>query len=174
MEATTQKFEVRKLLTMERLREVLEYDAATGLFTWKVSLGNKAPVGAVAGSIGHYGYRAIRIDQRDHRAARLAFFYMIGEWPAQVVDHIDGDRSNDRWANLRAATPSQNCANSKRRSDQMHAKGVSFNKNARRWSASIQANGEARHLGLFDTVEDASAAYATAARQAFGEFARTV
>lgn len=169
-----EKLEVRKGLTVERLREVLSYDPDTGVFLWKVQLGNKAPVGAQAGYIGHYGYRTIRIDQRDYRAARLAFFWMTGNWPEAIVDHIDGARANDRWINLRSANLSQNGANSKRRADQRTAKGISFHRQAKRWTAQIQVNGERRHLGMFATDEAASAAYATAARQAFGEFARTV
>ena len=166
----TEKFEVRETLTIERLRAVLDYDPTSGRFTWKMKRGNKA-AGSSAGSSGH-GYRVFSIDGRNYRAARLAYLLMTGEWPPALVDHIDGDRANDRWANLRAATTAQNAANSKKRSDQPVLKGVSFHRKAKRWSASIHVGGAKRHLGLFDTAEKAASAYAVAAQEFFGSFAR--
>lgn len=162
-----------RVLTQQRLRDVLAYSPETGLFTWVVSLGNKGLEGAVAGYICAQGYRMICVDQREYRAARLAFFWMTGRWPDQFVDHIDGDRANDRWANLRPASFSQNAANAKRRHDQQHAKGVSQIKKTGRWVASIHLNNRKIHLGCFATSEAAAAAYAAAAREAFGQFART-
>ena len=151
-----------------RLAQVLSYDPDCGEFRWRVTLGSKAPAGNIAGSIGHYGYRTIRIDRRDYRAARLAWLYVTGRWPTKLVDHIDGNRSNDRWANLREATDSENQANSKRRTDQPYHKGVSFHKAAGKWSAKIQG----KHIGLFETPEKAAAAYRQAAIVAYGHFAR--
>jgi len=88
-----------------------------------------------------------------------------------VIDHRDGDPSNNRWNNLRRATPSQNNAN--RRLQQNNAwglKGVSRHRS--RWRASIRKDRRTHHLGVFSTPQAAHAAYVAAARKLFGEFAR--
>ena len=161
-------------LTCDRLREVLDYDAATGVFRWRVQLGNKGPVGCRAGSINVHGYRIIRIDQRDYRAARLAVLFMTGAWPDALVDHIDLCRSNDQWSNLRLATYSENFANRKaRRGSKAGVKGVSPSRTPGKWTAKIQVRGETMHLGTYSNIEEAADAYARAARKGFGAFART-
>ena len=94
--------------------------------------------------------------------------------PADLhVDHIDCDPLNNRRSNLRLATNSQNQWNSKRyRNNTSGFKGVSFHKNNNKWAANIQHNGKQRHLGNFDSPEEAHAAYCKAAEEFFGEFAR--
>jgi hypothetical protein len=81
-------------LTAERLREVLNYNPGTGVFTWRVQTGRRAPVGAIAGCITWYGYIAIKIDCCRHLAHRLAWFYVTGAWPKDQIDHINGNRSD--------------------------------------------------------------------------------
>ena len=103
-------------LTHERLKEAMSYDRGTGLFHWLVATAHRIKVGDQAGVIGHYGYRIIKIDGTAYRANRLAWFYVIGEWPAAQIDHKATDRSNDKWDNLREATQSKNTANGKLRS----------------------------------------------------------
>ncbi len=163
-----------KRVTADRLRELLSYDPSTGLFTWLLSTGNRAPVGAVAGSVGK-GYVDIRIDQRLYKAHRLAWLYMTGEWPEQQIDHRDLNRANNRWDNLRVATNSQNHANTRAQSNNRSGfKGVSWSKAANKWMAQIVRDRCHTYLGLFDTPEDAHAAYCVAAERLFGEFARAV
>jgi|SRR5262249_13953776 len=91
----------RPLVTAERLREVLSYDPETGTFTWRVSGGGRR----TSGVAGHHdrawkGYVCIAVDGRKYRAQRLAFLYMTGDWPPAQIDHINGDTSDNRWANL--------------------------------------------------------------------------
>jgi hypothetical protein len=156
-------------LTAAKLRDVLHYDPETGVFTW-VAARQKVRVGEKAGCIENTGYVRIRLFRRIYCAHRLAWLYMTGEWPVDFVDHINGARADNRWANLRAATKSQNMSNSRRiASNTTGLKGVSRAGN--RFRASIQINGQARHLGSFRNAEDAHAAYLAAARQNFGEFA---
>jgi hypothetical protein len=173
------------MLTAERLRELLHYDPETGAFTWRpreVRSGaertdkswNSAHAGKEAGCVSKaLGYRIIRIDQRDYYAHRLAFLYMKGRWPKGRLDHEDTDRSNNKWKNLRKATHSQNLANRGRcRTNTTGFKGVRFHKQRRRYTAQIVVNYKQHYLGLFDTPEEAHAAYCTAAEKHFGEFAR--
>jgi hypothetical protein len=99
---------------------------------------------------------------------------MTGEWPTILVDHKDRDRANDIWLNLRLATESQNRANSKCKS-QFGMKGVvPPTKGQRGWRSQISINGKTKFLGRYATIEEAAAAYANAAAEAFGEFARPV
>lgn len=93
--------------------------------------------------------------------------------PKLIVDHIDGDGLNNRRSNLRIATKAQNAFNSKRHKDNASGfKGVSFHRARGRWTAWIRAGGESKYLGLFDTPEEAHAAYCFAARKIHGQFAR--
>ena len=97
---------------------------------------------------------------------------MKGKWCSQVIDHRDGDPSNNRWTNLRSATRSQNSANKRLyRSNACGLKGVCRERSG--WRATIYKNGRRRHLGNFPTPQEAHAAYVKAARKLFGEFART-
>lgn len=107
-------------------------------------------------------------------AHQLAWLLSHDEWPPRNIDHIDMDRANNRLSNLRLATPSQNGANrGRQKNNSSGLKGVAWNKGAKRWRAQIKANGKRRHLGYFDTAEEAHAAYQEAAASLFGDFART-
>ncbi len=154
------------MLTQERLRELLSYDPETG--AWRCR-----PTGRVVGYADH-GYLRIIIDGRKYYAHRLAFLYMTGELPPQGVDHKDTDGLNNKWNNLRLATKSQNGANrSHQKTNRCGVKGVSFCSFTGRWRADIRSDGKTINLGRFDSIESASEAYARAAEQTFGEFART-
>lgn len=154
-----------------QLLELLEYDPATGLFRWAVA-GRGRSLGAVAGSMHISGYWKIEICGRKYRRARLAWFYMTGEWPAALVDHINLQKSDDRWQNLRCATISQNEGNKAIRKDNKSgSKGVRRVRNL--WRASIRHGGKYRHLGHFQELDQAREAYARAAQELFGQYART-
>lgn len=151
-------------------RRTVSYDPETGVFRWLRYRAANAHAGDCAGSIGGGGYRYVRIGGLQHRANRLAWLMMTEAWPSGQVDHIDGDTSNDRWANLRDATPGQNCANARRRRDNSTGiKGV--RRMNSRWQVRLGKNG-ARHVGTFDTLEEAAAAYERAALALYGDFAR--
>lgn len=91
-----------------------------------------------------------------------------------MVDHRDTNGLNNAWSNLRAATKSQNNANTRTaKNNKAGVKGVMRDKHGRRWVAQIKPGGKSMHLGTFDTQEEASAAYGAAAAKFFGEFART-
>ncbi|WP_276118384.1 HNH endonuclease [Pararhizobium qamdonense] len=163
-------------LTHERLLELLHYDPETGVFTWRVDRWRgrgmgvlAAAAGSVAGSVNGDGYVCIKIDGENHKAHRLARFYVTGEWPRAMVDHRDLDRSNNRYDNLRNATRGQNRANST--SKNKHGfKGVA--KVRGRYMAQIRKDKKNINLGYFDSAAEAGAIYDTAAKGVHGEFAR--
>lgn len=160
-------------LTHDRLRELLSFDPDTGIFRWLKTRGSRAAIGSLAGSLDHYGYRQIGIDGRDYKAHRLAWFYMTGNWPELEVDHRFGHTDDNRWSELRQATPCQNKQNMRRhRDNRTGLKGVHFHKGTSRWCAQIMHEGKKIYLGLFDRPEDAHAAYCKAASDLHGNFAR--
>ena len=155
------------MLSQSELKAELSYDPKSGVFTRnKAGGGRKA--GARAGGLGTDGYTTISVLGRRYRAARLAWLYMTGEHPSGDVDHINRKPTDDRWANLRLATRSQNCANTKSHSG---LKGVSWVTAKQRWKAQIKVSGKNKHIGYFDCPIEANEAYKDAAIAAFGEYA---
>jgi hypothetical protein len=160
----------RAELTAERLREVLSCNPETGLFTCKVSRGN-IRAGSIAGIKRHDGYIRIYIDGRWYMAHRLIWLHAYGTWPEHEIDHVDGDKTNNRLCNLRLATTSQNNANRPvHKNNKCGFKGVALYRG--KWRSQIQVDGKNHHLGYFDTAEEAHAAYVAAAEKHFGRFAR--
>ena len=148
------------------LSEELNYDPATGRFTWKKE----------AGTISN-GYRLLRVNQKNMWAHRVAWLMATGEDPeGLVIDHVNGDRLDNRIENLRTATYSQNAANAKRHSrNRSGLKGASEvvkrGKRTGKWQSSITYQRRQMNLGYFDTKEEAHAAYVAAAERLQGEFA---
>ncbi len=163
-------------LTRERVLSMLDYDPISGRFTWKWRDGlrravNVRDAGTEAGTLKD-GYVVIMIDGRQYRAHRLAYLIVTGEWPAADVDHRDRKRSNNSWGNIRPATRGQNHANKAKRVDNTSGyKGVHWNAATKSWRAKIQVDGKSIHLGLFELVTEAAAAYEKAATAYYGEFA---
>lgn len=152
-------------LTAGRLRDALDYDPQTGVFTWKFRASKRIHVGDTAGYDGRSGYRRIRFDGVDYEAHRLAWLHVHGEWPAQFIDHINGVRSDNRIANLRAASPSVNAQNQRRaRSDNTSgALGVQKTTGGA-YRAHIGVRGKQVHLGTFPSRELAHSVYLKAKR----------
>lgn len=148
------------MLTVDRLREVLDYNPGTGIFTWKVNKG-RMQAGSVAGSVTKRGYVRIVVDQQWIMAHRLAWLYSYGEWPDEEIDHKNEIKTDNRIENLRPATRLQNTHNVTvlHRHNTSGFKGVS--KYRHRWRATINNNGKIIVIGDFDTPEEASHAYLT-------------
>lgn len=152
---------------------MLSYDPETGVFRWRRRNGSRCEVGQEAGSVDRYGYILIRVDKTLLRAHRLAWQYVHGNPPASEIDHINGAPSDNRIANLRLASRSQNIANAKRsRANTSGAKGVYWCRQQQKWRARITVDRRSHHLGHFSNIADAQAAYLAAAKRAFGKFAR--
>jgi hypothetical protein len=157
----------RLLPSADRVRELVSYNAETGVFTRLVALSPKVKVGDVAGSKDDMGYIRITLDGCRVRAHQLAWVWMTGEWPTLDIDHIDGERSNNRWHNLRHVSRSVNLQNRRAANPVNRSSGLigaSWSKAAKKWWAHIRVNGSVRYLGLFETAEAAHAAYVSAKR----------
>lgn len=103
-------------MTQQELMDILHYCPTTGVFTWKKQIGNRVIVGSTAGHLATGGYIQIRIYGTLYYGHRLAFLYMTGAWPTNIIDHDNRNRADNRWANLVATTRlanMRNCARSK-------------------------------------------------------------
>lgn len=136
------------MITQGRLKELLCYIPETGDFIRNKSCGG-FPEGTVAGSASsYYGYIHISVDSKIYKAHRLAFLYMEGRFPDEEVDHLNGVRSDNSWANLREVTRGENAKNCSRRSDNTSGyPGVGFHKRRKQWRARVGAT----HLGWYPT-----------------------
>lgn len=147
--------EKEKGLTADYLKSKLDYDPASGEFRWKVSKGGKR-AGDLAGSLNDQGYQLIRVNMIIHRAHRLAWIIMTSEPPSGEIDHIDGNRYNNAWSNLRDVERLDNKRNLGRvTSNTSGYTGVMWYKAGSKWHAQITVKGKAIHLGYFDNLEDA-------------------
>lgn len=165
-------------LPIQILFEYFGYDPVTGKVFWiKLPRASKKKIGDVAGGITRRGYyrTSLRFGGRRYKmfCHNIAFVLFHGHWPANVVDHRDGNPSNNRIENLRDSTYVQQCQNRGRpKNNTSGVKGVSFSKAENKWHARIMVNKKDKHIGLFKTLEEAEAAYLSAAKLYFGEFMR--
>lgn len=147
-------------ITQDVLKSMFDYDANTGMFTRKSGRTN-AKSHSRAGSLGSDGYASIYICGRNIKSHRAAWMYVYGVWPERDLDHINGDRCDNRICNLREATRAENTQNIGRAYKNNKSSGVLgvYLHACGKWQAKIQVNKKSKSLGLFDSIEDASAAY---------------
>ena len=157
-----------KHITQGELKEVLEYCPDTGHFTWKINTGS-VKVGKLAGNVNSRGYRALRYKGKAYLAHRLAFLYMLGEIPQQV-DHIDLNKDNNIWDNLRPCTPKENCRNRIRKKSKTGIKNVFFEDN--RYRVRLLVGGAMRNLGSYKDLELADLVACEARETYHGDFVR--
>lgn len=146
------------MLTQELLKKYVSYDPDTGYFT--SNKGSKYSNRNVGDRVGTRhktkGYRYIVVLGKTYREQRAAFLYMNGFWPKDQVDHINQIKDDNRWCNLREATPAQNCWNRpKYRTNKSGYTGVVWNKDSRKWQVLCRSGGKQVYLGLFDNVDEA-------------------
>lgn len=152
-------------LSLGILRECLHYDPETGVFTRKVATsGRRGRAGSVCGYPDKKGHLYICFRGSRYAAHRLAWFYVYGRWPADLIDHINGERGDNRIANLREADVVLNGQNQRkgRRGSSTGVLGVCVQKN--RFRAQINIGGKNTYLGVYKTVEEASEVYLAAKR----------
>lgn len=155
---------------LEKLRDFFGYDPGTGEFCRKLTTG-RMTAGTKVGSANHTRYHAVVFCGKRIYLHILAWALHHGEWPAGIIDHIDGDPSNNRMDNLRLATKAQNGWNrSAPRSNKTGVKGVCMSRG--RYRAEISCNGKAFYIGEFRTLDEARDAYAAKAQELHGEFVR--
>jgi hypothetical protein len=153
------QLEGNSVIDAEELRRLLHYDPMTGVFTRKVCRNYRHPVGAAAGTVGKHGYVAITLDKRIYKAHRLAWLYVHGEWPTHDIDHINRKKADNRLANLRVATRSENVMNSVTARPANRAGLLGVRKDKYGFIARLRAHGVEHYLGSFRTAEEASHAY---------------
>jgi hypothetical protein len=152
----------------DRLKEVLHYDPSTGVFTWATNMGGRGKVGAVAGWSHQDGYMEIGVFGRKVRAHRLAWLFVFGRWPICQIDHINGDRADNRIENLREVTDKENRQNLRTAMVTNKTTGLlgsAPTANGKRWMAKISLHRKQIYLGTFDSPELAHQAYLDAKRR---------
>lgn len=152
----------RNTLTQKRLKELLSYDPLSGTFTRVKQINSRTPVGSRAGCKKSDGYISIKVDYVDYKAHRLAILFMDGYLPEDTVDHIDRDRGNNKYCNLREATQVCQVRNSGMlRNNTSGIKGVYWATSGRRWVATVNIQKKVSVLGRFkDKLDAAYARYA--------------
>lgn len=148
-------------ITHKQVVERLEYDPDTGVFTRKMRTSNSVRVGDVAGYLRKDGYRGVRLFGKEYLLGRLAFFVVHRRWPTPEVDHINGDRSDDRIANLREVTRRQNNQNYRchREGKLLGAVLMKDQHRNKPWRGQIRIDGKFIVLGYFKTEQEAHQSY---------------
>ena len=157
-------------LTQDLLKELFEY--RDGVLYWKVAKARNIKVGDAAGCLNATGYLYTRINRKRYRNHRLIFLMYYGYLP-QFLDHIDGNKINNRIENLRPATISENNRNAKiGKNNTSGVKGVYWYARDKKWKAQLMINRKVKYLGYFKTIEEAEEAVKKAREELHGEFAR--
>jgi hypothetical protein len=155
------------------LEKLFDYNAETGQLRWKTTKAARVKPGDLAGRKTNRGYIHVRVNYKTYPAHRIAWLLITGEDPyGSLIDHIDGNPSNNAFCNLRKATPAQNTHNSKTKKNLSGLKGAAWCKNTGKWRSRITCNGRVFELGRFDDPLEAHAAYCKAAAELHGDFAR--
>lgn len=150
-------------ITADRLRDLMSYNTQTGVFTWNDGV---VGIGRRTRKEGNsWGYTSIGVDGRRYGAHQLAWLYVMGEFPNGDIDHINGDRADNRISNLRAATRSANMQNLRGAHKDSATGFLGVHKSRNKFSAEIMVGGVKHRLGTFDRPELAHAAYLEAKRK---------
>lgn len=159
-------------LTQEELKKYLSYNPETGVFIRTKTTSSNAKKGDVAGWSHHSGYLYIGLKNKVFMAHRLAWLYMMGEFPAGVLDHKNQIKNDNKWSNLRECTQGQNQLNTpKRKHNTTGYKGVVFRKISKKYQAGVKKDGRYYHAGVHDCKHKAAQAYNVKAKELYGKFA---
>ena len=152
---------------IEQLRQYLDYNPQTGEFVWKIDRHGSRGIGKAAGSVDPRGRRMIYFDGNTYFAHRLAWLFIYGEWPSGIIDHVDGDASDNSISNLRDVSYSVNSQNQikAKSSNKLGFLGVYKDKRGGKFRADISIDGKNKCLGYFLTPEEAHDKYLAAKRE---------
>lgn len=152
------------MISQEFLKDRFVYDPETGDFYYRKS-------DKKCGYINHSGYRYITICYKTYIVHRLIWVYMTGSYPPEDIDHINRNRLDNRWVNLRAVSRSENSKNrSVSKKNSSGYPGVGYNKRDEKFYAAIMVDGERHYLGYYDSAEEAGKAYKEASLYYYKEF----
>lgn len=161
-----ENYNMEMQMTADELRQILNYCPDTGVFTWRVRPSKSMREGTPAGCREkRIGYCTIGYKGSVYKSHRLAWLYMTGEWPNGFIDHINGVKHDNRFANLRVVNETGNAQNIRKpnKRNKSGFMGVIFFQ--RKWRANITHKGKTHWLGDFETPEEAHEAYITAKRK---------
>ncbi len=146
----------------ERARASFAYDRETGALTWRSTRKRPDLVGMSAGTVESVGYVYVRLGPKRHPAHRVIWLMETGKWPAGQIDHIDGNKLNNAWVNLRDVDAHTNAANKHRARSDSKTGLIGVQRVGPRWYAYIYSRGKRHSLGGYETPEKAAAARASA------------
>jgi len=154
-------------MTPSRASELFSYCPETGNLLRRVAAGRfgRFPAGAVVGCQCTSGYLQVRVDGRLEMVHRIVWMLVTGEQPKNVIDHIDGSKTNNRFENLRDVSLCENMQNQRKPHRQNSTKLLGVSVNGSGFSAKIHIGGKQKYLGYFDDAVSAHNAYVTAKRQ---------
>lgn len=153
------------IMMIYEIKNILSYNPENGCFLWLVNRSNGVKAGDSPGRVDKEGYLRITILGKAFGAHRLAWLFWHGELPNPGIDHINGNRLDNRISNLRLASISQNNQNRK-------SVGATFNKKVGKWQAQIKKGDKSFYLGVFETKDEAIEVYRKKSVELFGEFSR--
>jgi len=152
-------------LTQEYLKEIISYDKVNGLISWIKPTSIRARKGSCATGKDSGGYLRIGINGVRYRIHRIVWFYIYGKWPEKFIDHINGDKTDNRIENLRDVTQMTNVQNIRKAKSDNKSGTLGVTKIGNKWRAKINTNGKCRHIGYFDDEESAHCAYVNVKRE---------
>lgn len=151
---------MESILTAEIVRNLFVYESDIGLLFWRVNRGT-AKIGAQAGTKNGNGYKQVKIFGKIYFCHRLAWLHFYGKWPIKDIDHINRIKTDNRIVNLREVTHSENMRNrGLLKTNKSGYQGVLWSKLMNRWRACICVNNKIKHIGFYETAEEAALAYA--------------
>jgi hypothetical protein len=151
------------MITQERLQELFHYNPETGVLTRKVTKGGQR-AGSIAGNKTR-GYLQLMVDGHAGFVHRFIWLYVYGSWPSKNIDHIDGNRSNNRLSNLRDVSQALNAQNERKPRSNSKSGFLGVKQCRGKWRAEICINGKTKFLGRFNKPEEAYSAYVEAKRK---------
>jgi len=153
------------VITAEKLRELMEYDADTGVMRWRVRMSNFCHAGRIVGTLQSRRGLETHIARKSYQVHRLIWLWVYGEWPKYTIDHINGNREDNRLCNLRDVSMMGNCQNQRRAKSTSKTGILGVIKVGSRYKASITAGYKLKHIGTFATAQEAHAAYLRVKRE---------
>jgi hypothetical protein len=147
-------------LTQERVQELFAYNPEDGILRTKtIRQGSNSYIGQPIGTLTNYGYLCVTIDTKRYQLHRVIWLYVYGYIPKEDLDHIDGNRTNNRLFNLREANRQDNLKNTAvHRDSSTSILGVNWDKRKSKWRATIYVNKKQEHLGYFKEIQEATLA----------------
>lgn len=147
-------------MSLEELKEILNYDPVTGVVSWKVTMGNRGQykAGTPCSNKDAYGYGRVKLKGIAYKLHRIAWGFVYGYLPTKHIDHIDGNPSNNIINNLREVSCRDNCLNRKIHR-KGHITGTTLSSKSDKWQAQISIRGKRIYIGYFDTQQEAHEAY---------------